>query len=72
MPAEDSIFDVAQCEIKTIDSPIGFSIKIKGTGETLIFQCADEDDQSKWMGAIFEAKLKQKDTSATADTCSVQ
>ena len=36
-------------------------VKLKDAeGTVLAFQCADEDDQSKWMGAIFEgAELRR-------------
>lgn len=54
-----------------IQKPIGFSVKPVGAQAPLAFQCDSEEDQTKWMSALFEAKLKKGKGDTDPSSCTM-
>jgi hypothetical protein len=51
---------------------VGFSVKPVGASQPMLFQVTSEEEQTKWMTALFEAKLKKGKGDTDPSSCSLQ
>eukprot|EP00040_Diaphanoeca_grandis_P019782 m.104755 g.104755 ORF g.104755 m.104755 type:complete len:129 (+) comp27592_c0_seq3:386-772(+) len=67
------VLEISGCVLMGIEMPLGFSIQPVGKKATT-FEVQSEDEQTKWMSSLLEAKLTRASGNSTSDgtLCCVQ